>query len=73
MIGYGNGDKIMQDAAIDDFKQQFNPAQFYRKVRKMGFPKEDAKKATRFYARTTYEAVCRYLILGMRLNDEKED
>ena len=56
MIGYGNADKIMQDVALDEFKQQFNPAQFYRKIRHMGFEKDNAKRVTRRYAET-YESM----------------
>ena len=57
MIGYGNPDKIEQDFHVDEFKKQFNPAQYYRKIRAMGIPKEDAKPLTKYYQHNLYQVL----------------
>ena len=49
--------KMMQDVAVDDFKQEFNPRRFYKKIRTMGIPKEDARSLTKYYTTNTYEAL----------------
>jgi hypothetical protein len=57
MIGYGDPDLILATMALDEFKQQFNPKQFYRYLRRMRFDKEDAKRATRHYANGVYGSI----------------
>ena len=57
MIGYGNAEKIEQEYHIDEFKKQFNPAQYYRKIRAMGIPKDHAKSLTRYYQHNLFEVL----------------
>ena len=42
---------------ISDFVKDFNPIHFYRTLRKVGFPKEDAKAMTRCYNQYVYDNV----------------
>jgi hypothetical protein len=39
------------------FEQQFDPRQFYMSVRQLGFPKDEAKTMTKYYAKSLYEVV----------------